>query len=1006
MTCSLSVLRRPAGSCHGPTPAPAAADAHRVPGNARRPPWVRGVCACVRDKPTSDVGARSYSGTVNVEGLSSLPRISGRFVGRTAELEELAAVLRGPQRLVTLVGTGGIGKTRLAIRAARRWSPPISATGETSRGAPPAEGSVVGPVFVPLAAIADAELVASAIVDAVSPGRQFASRPLPAVIGHIGDRTGLLVLDNCEHQLDAAGAAVEALLIGCPGLRVLATSREPLGVAGEMIWQVPPLPTTSQAPAGADDGTDPVVSDAARLFLDRALGTATTHDVPAEVRAAVDRIVGKLDGIPLAMELAAARARTLSPVAIAADLDRWALTTDDMDRTERHRTMHRCLDWSHAMLTDAEAALFRRLSVFSGGWHLQAAEQVCADGSLPADTIREHLLALIDKSLIQVAHDDIEARYRMLWPVWQYAARKFADRPAEMAAVVRRHRQWCLSVAERADAELWALRTADRARLERELSNVRTALEHAGADGAVDALRLTSALGLFWRVTGRFAEGAQALAQALAAVPAEPHRARARALAEHAAMLYGQGDARGAVRDARAAAAMAELVGDTRAQAQGLSLVGAAEMLMDPPRAQPVLRRAVRLAEQAGDRCALGDASCALSTSFYWQDDYPSALAAAEPAIAVAEEVPLHNVLFWNRWIQAHQAWVAGDLASARHRIADARTRVDDADPVQSDAACEVLAMIAVMAGDAASVRASLRAELDRCAHRGIRWSTCRLTAVLGLAELALGDVESARGRATELYDRERDTSGYIAWHAQHILMLAALVERDTRAVRHHAALVREFADRLGNCRAETVARIGSAHAALLDGDADAAEAGAHDALALAARNAWWLDALNALELLGVAAARRGRHDRAVHLFAGVDAAREERGLVRVPGDEAWWSHARAAARAGSADPEARWAAGRAMALPELADYASRGRGPRGRPGHGLRSLTPMQLNVAKLAAAGLSNADIAVKLFIAPGTVKSHLATVFTKLDIHNRTQLTALDLPDPEPRKYGSRR
>ncbi|HSA48633.1 MAG TPA: LuxR C-terminal-related transcriptional regulator [Yinghuangia sp.] len=919
---------------------------------------------------------------MTVDGQSLLPRSSGKFVGRAAELDELAEVLRGSQRLVTLVGAGGIGKTRLAVCAAERWR----AAGEAD---------AFGPVFVPLAAVTDAQLVESAILDAASLGRRLDPWPLRAVISHIDDREGLLVLDNCEHLVEAAGAVVESLLVGCPGLRLLVTSREPLGVTGEMVWQVPPLPTS----LGKGDEAGPALSDAARLFLDRAVGPQAAEDLSDEMRTAVDRIVRKLDGIPLAMELAAARARTLSPTRICADLDRWALTTDDANRHERHRTMRRCLDWSHAMLTPAEATLFRRLSVFSGGWSLHAAEQVCGDASLPAAAVPEQLLALIDKSLVQVSHEGDEARYRMLWPVWQYAAEKLADLPTEQRSVVHRHRKWCVALAERADFEQWPLNRAKRARLDRELSNFRTGLENSSADGALDALRLTSALCLHWRITGRYAEGAQALAQALAAAPPKPHWATARALAGHAWMLYWQGDSQRAVRDAEAADAMARRVGDGRAQAQALSLLGAAAMLMDPPRAQPVLRRAAALAKEAGDPCSLGDASSSLSTSFFWQDDYPAAVECADAAEAVATEVGLHNVLFWNRWMHAHRAWVAGDLPSARRSIAEGQRLLCEFDPMLSHSACEVQALIDVMAGDAAPARASLLAEMERSRHVAVRWGTGFMTVALALAELALGDLASARAHAGRLYDREHGEAGYLAWRAQHVLMLAALSEGDTEAARRHAGLIREVAERLGNRRAKTVAQAGTAHAALLDGDLDVAEVCAHDALAAAGRNQWWLEGLTALELLAVVAARRGRHDRAVHLFAGVAAAREERGLVRVPTDDAWWSREMSAACDRVADPELRLAAGRAMPLPELADFAARGRGPRGRPGHGPRSLTPMQLNVAKLAAAGLSNADIALRLFIAPGTVKSHLATVFTKLDIHSRTQLAALDLPAPRP-------
>lgn len=858
-----------------------------------------------------------------------------------------------------------------------------------------ADKPVLGPTFVSFASVADSELVESAILDAMSLGRRLDPRPLRAVISHIGSREGLLVLDNCEHLVDAVARTVASLLVGCPKLRVLATSREPLGAAGETIWQVPPLSTTPPTtPPGGDDSAS-ASSDAARLFLDRAFGEDATGELSADARVVVDRIVRELDGIPLAMELAAAHAWSL-PMVAAAGQDRAALVIGETNRRERHRTMRRCLDWSHAMLTRAEAVLFRRLSVFAGGWSLQAAEQVCGDGLLPVAAIREQLLALIDKSLVQVAFEGDEARYRMLWPVWQYAAEKLADAPAERRGVVDRHREWCLGLAERADTELWPLNHANCARLDRELSNIRAALENAGPQDAVDALRLVAALSLYWRTTGRYWEGAQAVARALAAAPTDPHGARARALACHAWLLYWQGDLHAAVRDAEAAVAMADHVGEQRALAQGLSLLGAAHMLMNPTRAQPVLRRAADLADQVGDPVVLGDASSSLCTSFFWQDDYPPAIQCANAAEEVAARVSLHNIQFWNRWMHAHRALAAGDLPTARRRITEGQRLLYASDPVLSNSACEVMSLIDVMGGDAETARASLLAEMRRTRHAETRWGAGFMTVALALAELALGNLASARAHAQTLYVREHDETGYLAWRAQHVLMLAALADGDATAALRHVELIRHVAERLGNRRAETVARAGAAHAALLNGDLRTADVYAHDALVESSRNGWWLDALTALELIAVVAARRGQDERAARLFAGVGAARAERALVRVPAHDAWWSREIAGTPNRLADPQARSATEPAMSLPELAEFALRGRGPRSRPSHGPKSLTPMQLNVARLAARGFSNADIAEKLFIARGTVKTHLAAVFGKLDVHNRTQLAGVDLPD----------
>lgn len=942
-----------------------------------------------------------------VLGVAELPEPTTAFIGRESELSALDTALRGPRRLVTLVGPGGIGKTRLAVRAAARWQAPEALQPEASspgasRLVASQGGRRIAPVFAALANVTEPHLVPAAVLDAAAIGAHAGRPPINAVIDHVGDRTGLLILDNCEHLTEAAGHVVESLLEGCPELRVLATSREPLGVQGEAVWQVPPLPTKLDVLTGRDDV---VPSDAARLFLDRAGdagGVGTTYG--DEARAAVEHIVHELDGIPLAIELAAAHVRVVSPTRIAQDLDRSVLALTSGVRgapaavggDARHRTMRRSLDWSYALLTEDEAGLFRRLSVFEGGWTLPAAEYVCVDGTMTAESLRELLMALIDKSLVDVAQHARETRYRMLAPIRQYAAERrtaheLGHGPDGVAA---RHRAWFVTLAERADDEMWPFDAEGRARLDQDAPNLRAALENAARDGHEDALRIGAALGSYWRVKGRFAEGVRVLGRVLEATEEADHWARARALAMRSMLTFWAGDLECSVDDATEAVAMAGRVGDERAHAHGLNRIGTAGMMMRPAAGQPLLERAVVVAREAGDLVALADAYSSLSTSYIWQDDYPRMAEIADEGDPVFRRSGFDAGRFWAIWGRSHQARLAGDLDTAREFADQGLALSGDADVLLGNAAVEARALVDIMAGEPEEARRAVLAELARSQGNVVRWGSGVLQLALAAAELALGDTTTAHDIAASLYRRECEGAGYLAWHAQELRMLAALAEGDAEGAVEQAGQLSRVAERLGNRRAQAVADRGLARAALLRGDLAEAESRCHAALAVGVANDWWVDTVDVLETLAVVAARRGRRDRAVRLFSGVRAARTERGIVRFPEERGWWDHEFAEAWAGVPEPRTHAVELGTVSLRQLAEFAARGRGSRGRPGSGPESLTPMQRNVAQLAARGCSNADIASELFIARGTVKSHLAHVFAKLGVGNRTELAALGI------------
>lgn len=452
----------------------------------------------------------------------NLPFALSAFVGRTEELAMTGRLL-AEHRLVTLTGTGGVGKTRLALEAARRRSDPD------------------GPWLVELAGLQEETLLAAAVAAALGIPGVSTPDQLAAVLA---GRELVLLLDNCEHLLRGAAELVGALLARCGGLRVLATSREPLGVAGEAVYEVPPL-----EPAG----------DAAELFRRRAAAVLPGWSPDEAEQARIVRLCAELDGIPLAIELAAAQCRVLSIDQVADALaDRFAvLVGGAAGGPSRHRTLEEAVAWSHQLLEPAERRLFHRLGVFAGGFDLEAAGAVA--GVTP---VLPPLSALVRKSLLTVEPGSAPRRYRMLETLRQYALRKLD--PAELEAARERHRAWVLARAEAADRRLRGPQGADLlAQLSGDLAEIRATFASAAAAGDGEyMLRLGAAMYWFCYRKGHIAEGLSWLSEALAAVPDADPGLRARACVGLGGLLYLNGQVRDAYEAALTAGQEARAAGD------------------------------------------------------------------------------------------------------------------------------------------------------------------------------------------------------------------------------------------------------------------------------------------------------------------------------------------------------------------------------------------------------------------------------------------------------------
>ncbi len=517
---------------------------------------------------------------------NNLPAQASSFIGRAAELAEVGALIAS-SRLVTLTGSGGAGKTRLGLQVAAGL----------------VDGSGDGVWFADLAPLQDPDLVAVTVANVLGIRDEPGLPLIDTLAAAIGGRRLLVLLDNCEHVIGACAKLADALLRDCPGIVLLATSREALGVGGERVYRVPSLQTPGENDAAAAIGS----SEAVRLFAERAAQHGAPLAAGEPAAALAGRICRQLDGIPLAIELAAARLRMMSLAELDARLDqRFALLTGGA-RTAlpRQQTLLATVEWSWELLTAAERRVLGRLSVFAGGFDLAAAEAVAAGGDVPPDEAVAHLGALVDKNLVQF--DDTGAgpgRYRLLETVRQYAARQPGGLPAADGPQPA-HRDHYLALAESAAPQLISRGQAGWLdRLELELDNLRAAIAFSLAQpDPVPGLRLVTALRVFWKARGHAAEGADALRAFLAAPAArQATLIRARALAAAAFLLDQTGGYRQAAEYCTEALAVARSAGDAFLTAD-LLYVQAYVLLRqgEPDAVLPLIEEGLGLARSLGE---------------------------------------------------------------------------------------------------------------------------------------------------------------------------------------------------------------------------------------------------------------------------------------------------------------------------------------------------------------------------------------------------------------------
>jgi predicted ATPase/class 3 adenylate cyclase/DNA-binding CsgD family transcriptional regulator/tetratricopeptide (TPR) repeat protein len=859
---------------------------------------------------------------------NNLPRELTSFVGREREIADVRRLLM-TTRLLTLTGSGGVGKTRLSQRVAADLGPSFPD----------------GVWLVELAGLGDASLLTQAVASVLGIREQPGRALQDTLVDVLRPRSCLLLIDNCEHLVAACAVLADDLLRACPGLTVLATSREPLGIAGETVWRVPPL----SMPDGFDGLTSEggvatlLQSEAVRLFDERARAAFPTFTLTDQQGPAVAQICRRLDGIPLAIELAAARLRGLTLEQLADRLDNHLrlLTVGNRAALPRQQTLRAMVDWSHALLSEPERVLFRRLSVFAGGWTLEAAERVCAGEEIDAADVLELLLQLVERSLVladeRSGDGTPEVRYRLLETLRQYGAEKLEEAD-ETATVRTRHLAWCIDLVEGPGSLMSRTRGLAHARhldlLDGEHDNLREALRWSLVDAAPETARrsgqrLAGVLWPFWWMRSHFSDGARWLEPALA---------------------------------------LPEYDDDEGRYIRATVLMGAGALGMwrrDHKRAEEWIRQGQALLRPGEDPVLSAHAPTMLGLAAEARGEIASATALHEESLALARMLSL--------------GWVVGWLLGHLGRLAMLQGEYERATVLLEE---------------------SLRHFEESGERQGAGWSYQYLARVMERQ----GNLERAAHLFEQALAASRDVGERIgiAWALGHLGRLARMGGDDGRAEELFGECLR-IAREIGDqwCAAWTLGNLG--RAALDRREYQRASALFEESLVLC-RGLASPERPSAypVHYLGVVANALGHPERAARLFGAAEALRESGGRLLSPADRAEHQHHVEAVRR-VLDEELfheGWADGRAMSFEQAVEYAlvppHTPRAPATEPVESASDsatspLSARELEVALLLARGLTNRQVAEALVISERTASTHVTHILTKLGFSTRSQVAA---------------
>lgn len=903
---------------------------------------------------------------------NNLPTHVTAFVGRSAEADAVVDLL-SLARLTTVVGVGGCGKTRLALHVARRL---LHDYGD-------------GVFFVDLATAADGDVVGDAVIGALGlpplPGRT----PTEIACWHLAGRRGLLILDNCEHVADTVREVVTSVLDAAPDVAVLATSRTPIGAPGEELLRLSPLET----PPAAEDlpVAELLAYDSVRLVLDRVRRVRPSFRLTASNRGAVAAICDRLDGIPLALELAAGRAAIMDVTEIADALgERFRLlTAARADAPRHHATLRASLEWSHDLLGERDRELFARLAVFDGTFDLAAVERVGVGAGGDRFEVLDALARLVDASLVEVVEHDAGLRYRLLETVRQYATERLHDagRFDEAAHV---HLQHFLEVATGSEEAATHASAQALDRLEVDSANLRQAVAWAVAQGHTpEALRLIAAVMPFWTQRGHFADAERWPAAALAAA-SDHDELRARVTWALAYVSLYTGNRAAGIEHALTALAIAEEAGTPAALARPLHMVGSIQMIPDPVGCREPLQRSVGAAREAGDDWCMADAMQMLAYSHVLLDEHDDAARWFGEALPIVEARDNRYLLAWHLFGTGWAEVVHGELRGAERSLRQSMAASDTVGaPLTGGLARGLLALVAAVRGEdewRALLEQCRRAAPDNGEALTSLWATFQESAIA--VARGLPDAVPTATRALE----QLTASGWAAIRARSQLVLAAALLNggDVGGAAEQLAEARAHADVLPNPFVAASIEHVAGLLARQRGDLRTAAGHQHDALERAKRAGYRLLAVDCLDALAGISVAAGRHREAARLAGAASAAR-----VRIGNAAALHGPVvladREALRDGD-DTAGAWEEGSELVLDEAIRYAMRSRGRRRRPAAGWHSLTPAEVDVVRLVASGLTNRQVGEQLLMSLSTVKTHLSSAFAKLGVAGRAELAAL--------------
>jgi predicted ATPase/class 3 adenylate cyclase len=890
----------------------------------------------------------------------NLPLQLTSFIGRERELAEVKRLLAGAPAgppLVTLTGAGGTGKTRLSLQVA----------------ADLLEEYEDGVWLVQLAALSDPALVPQAVAAVLGVAEEPGKALTQSLAEYLRPKRVLLLLDNCEHLLAACAAVADALLRSCPQVRVLASSREALGIAGEQTYRVPSLsvPDAKRLPPLARL----TKFEAVRLFADRAALGQPTFAITEQNAPVVVHVCQRLDGIPLAIELAAARVKALPVEQIAARLDDCfrLLTGGSRMALPRQQTLRATMDWSYHLLSEPERAMLRRLSVFAGGWSLEAAEQVTCDevggrasGGAPtgggsrieAFEVLDLLTQLVEKSLVVYGEQEGEARYRLAETVRQYGRERLLEM-GEAAVLRGRHRDWFAALAERAGPELFGSEQPVWVRrLEREHDNLRAAMAWAVESGGAEVgLRMGGSLWRFWHIRGYAEEGREWLAAALSREGAsERTRVRAQALdgagvlALRAARTMGVEAANAHYQEMLAIGRELE---DGQIISTALNGLGHTALLGgDGGRARPLLEQGLGLAREVGHPWEAAFALHCLGFLFVLQGDDDAAWPLLEESLGIRREHGDRWGLYWTLLVMAILAERQDNHAVARALLEECVAICREFGKVPELVALRGLANAARVQGDVAAARAGYDEMRAIAQERGDRAALAESLFGVGSVAISQGEL----GAAYTLFDeslgigRELGEEWLVAASLEGLGEVARYQGDDAAACAFHEQCLAMW--RAGEPEGTGSSPIyhfkvwpltaggsvlGLGRLAQKQGDAERAAALYREGLARYREKRRKPELAKGMEALGSLAVAQGQPERAARLFGAADALREAAGAPMPPVERGDYQREVAAVLAalGKDTFATAWAAGRAMTLEQAiasALHESAAAGARARP--------------------------------------------------------------------------